>query len=145
MGHNASQVLMGTTQSSIKEVTNHVGTYAAGIAVRQKSDGTLSITKADGGLLGISLGSDLADTNRIAVCRKGLRVPVQLKAGFNPTVGAVVEIDDATGLATGDGTKTATAAIYNTGRLGGSGATGGIAENGGSAVGVALVDFIGGL
>lgn len=145
MTHNANQVLMGTTQSNIKEVTNHVGTYAAGIAVRQKSDGALSITKADGSLLGISLGSDLSDTNRIAVCRKGLRVPVQLKAAFNPTIGAVVEIDDATGLATGDGTKTATAATYVTGRLGGSGATGGITENGGAYVGVALIDFIGGL
>ena len=143
--HNASQVLMGTTQSNIKEVTNYVGAYAAGIAVRQKADGTLSITKADGSLVGVSLGWDLSDTNRNAVARKGLRVPVQLASGFNPVVGAVVEIDDATGLATGTGTKTATAATYATGRVGGTGVAGGIAENGGAAVGVALIDFPGGL
>lgn len=145
MGHNANQVLMGTTRSNVKEVTSARGTYAAGIAVRQKSDGTLSVTKADGSWLGVSLGVDLSNTDKIAVVRKGLQVPVQLKAGFNPTIGAVVEFDDATGLATGDGTKTASNAVFATGRLGGSGADNGIAENGGSNVGVALIDFPGGL
>lgn len=143
--HNASQVLMGNTQSNIKEVTNHKGAYAAGIAVRLKADDTLSVTKADGSLIGVSLGWDLADTNRNPVARKGLRIPVQLAAGFNPVIGAVVEIDDATGLATGTGTKTATAATYATGRVGGTGVNGGIPENGGAPVGVALIDFPGGL
>lgn len=139
MTHDATKVLMGNINSNIKEVSNHVGAYAAGIAVRLKDDNTLSITKAHGELLGVSLGKDLSDTNRIAIVRKGIRVPIQLKAEFDPTIGAVVEIDDATSLATGDGTKTAVNAVYASGRLTG------ISEVDGSAVGVALVDFPGGL
>lgn len=142
--HNASKVLMGATGSNIKEVINRVGAYAAGITVRQASGGGVSITKAHGELLGVSLGVDLSNTNVMAICTKGLRVPIQLKAGFNPTIGAVVEIDDATGLATGDGTKTAVNAVYVTGRIGGSGVNGGITESG-STVGAALIDFPGGL
>lgn len=144
MTHDPTKVLMGTTGSNIKEVTNRAGTIAAGIAVRLKSDDTLSITKADGNLLGISLGKSLSDTSRTAIVRKGLRVPVQLKAGFDPTVGAVVSIDDATGLAAGDGTRTAVNAFYATGRIGGTGVNGGIQEDG-TTVGVALIDFAGGL
>lgn len=144
MGHNPNEVLMGSTRSSIKEVSNHVGAIAAGTGVRLKSDDTISTAKADGALIGISLGKDLSDTNKTAICRKGLRVPVLLKSGFNPTVGAVVELDDSTGLATGDGSKTAVNAVFHTGRLGGSGVDAGVAEDG-TAVGVALIDFPGGL
>jgi hypothetical protein len=145
MGHNDKQVLLGTTRSNVKEVTNAKGAINPGVFIRQKSDGTLSTIKADGLLLGVSLGIDLSDTNKTAIVRKGLLVPAQLKVGFNPTVGAVVEVDDATGLAAGDGTRTAVNAVYATGRLGGSGYNGGISESGGAAVGVALIDFPGGL
>lgn len=141
---NTSQVAMGSTGSSVKEVTNHIGERAAGLVLRLKSDDTLSITKADGNLLGVSLGKSLSDTARTAVCRKGLRVPVQLKAGFDPDIGAVVSVDDATGLAAGDGTRTAVNAHYVTGRIGGTGVNGGQQEDG-TTVGVAMIDFPGGL
>jgi hypothetical protein len=149
--HDASKALMGSTSSSMKEVTNYPTTTAleAGLVAHLKSDETVTKAKADGQPVGVSLGKDLSDTGRTAVCRKGLGVPVKLKASFNPTIGAVVYIDDAEGYATGDGTKTAVNAVYASGRLGGSGATGGIAEGSSSdaspSVGVALIDFPGGL
>lgn len=150
MSHDASKVLMGATGSSHKEVTNYPGSAAleAGLVAHAKSDGTVTKAKADGSPVGVSLGKDLADTGRSAVCRKGLRVPLKLKASFNPTIGAAVLIDDAEGYGTGDGTNTAVNAVYATGRLGGSGATGGIVEGASSetgSVGIALIDFPGGL
>lgn len=144
MSHNAAKVLMGTTQSSVKEVSNHVGAIEAGIAVRLKSDDTLSIAAADGSLLGISLGKDLSDTNRTAICRKGLKVPVKLTAGFDPTIGAAVRISDTTGLAVTSG-GTVVNATYFSGRVGGTGVDGGISETADTLVGVALIDFPGGL
>lgn len=60
--HNASKVLMGSTVKTAKTVTSKVGTIEAGVAVRQKSDGTLSVGAADGSLLGISLGVDQSKT-----------------------------------------------------------------------------------
>jgi len=152
MGHNASKALMGATASSIKEATNYPSpsnvALEAGLVAHLKSDGTVTKAKADGSVVGVSMGKDLSDTGRTVVCRKGLGVPLKLKAAFNPTVGAAVEIDDAEGYGTGDGTRTAYNAVYATGRLGGSGATGGIAEGAADdtgTVGVALIDFIGGL
>lgn len=152
MSHNANKVLMGATQSSVKEVTNYASPsnvpLEAGLVAHLKSDSTVTKAKADGSPVGVSLGKDLSDIGRTAVARKGLRVPLKLKAGFNPTVGAAVLIDDAEGYGTGDGTNTAVNATYATGRLGGSGATGGIAEGATSdvgTIGVALIDFPGGL
>lgn len=139
--HDPNKVLMGTTQSSYKVVTSHKGAIAAGAIVRQKSDGTISLAAADGNPLGISLGKDLSNTDFTAVCRQGLRVPVRLTASFNPTVGAQVHISDTTGLAIASGAgATGMNATYVTGRLSG----GGIAEDG-TTVGVALIDFGGGL
>lgn len=148
--HNASKVLMGSTESNIKESTNYPGTTAleAGLVAHAKSDGTVTKAVADGSPVGVSLGKDLSDTGRTVVCRKGLRVPLKLKAAFDPTIGAVVSIDDAEGYGTGDGSKTAVNAVYATGRLGGTGVTGGIAEGATSdagSIGVALIDFPGGL
>lgn len=152
MGHDAAKVLMGSTASSVKEVTNYPSpsnvVLEAGLVAHLKSDGTVTKAKADGSPIGVSIGKDLSDIGRTAVARKGLRVPLKLKAGFNPTIGAAVEIDDAEGYGTGDGSKTAVNAVYASGRLGGSGATGGVAEGATSdtgTVGVALIDFPGGL
>lgn len=143
--HDTTKVLMGSTGSSVKDVTNVVGTIAAGVAVRQKSDGTVTTAKADGQLLGISLGKDLSDTNKIAVCRKGLKVPVQLTSGFDPTIGAVVYLSDTTGLAIASGAgATAVNATYVSGRIGGTGVNGGQQEDG-TTVGAAYIDFPGGL
>lgn len=142
MKHNPNIVQLGTTRSNIKEVTNYVGKVAAGLAVRRTSTGGLSVAKADGELQGVSLGQDLSDTNRTAVVRKGLEVPLQLTDGFNPTPGTVVHISDTTGRAAASGAgATATSAVYNSGRL-----TGGArVEAGDTSLGVALVDFVGGL
>lgn len=145
MGHNPNQMLMGATQSNVKEVTNKKGTIEAGLLVRLKSDDTISLAKADGEVLGISLGRDMSDTGRTAICRKGLRVPVKLATDFNPTIGAPVSFSDTTGEAVGSG-GTALNAVFVSGRLGGSGANGGIAEvSQEDTVGVALIDFAGGL
>lgn len=154
MGHNASKALMGATGSSAKEVTNFLtvsgSAIEAGLAVILESSGKISLDTSEGSLVGISLGKDLSDTNRTPVVRKGLKVPVKLKSGFNPTIGAAVAIEDDTGLArayTGTGDRYVNA-VFATGRLGGSGATGGIAEGATGdtgTVGVALIDFPGGL
>lgn len=141
MGHDATKVLMGATRSNIKEVTNYVAsdsTFLAGQPMRLKSDGTISKAKADGALLGVSLGKDLANAGRVACCRKGVAVPILLKAAFTPTVGAQVLLDDTTGLATGDGTNTGVNAVYATSTLTG-------VQEDGTTANVALIDFPGGL
>lgn len=142
--HNTGKVLMGSTSSNIKTVINKKGTVAAGIACHLKSDGTASVLKSDGTIIGISLGKDLSNTDKIAIATKGLGVPVQLKASFDPIIGAVVLIDNTSGLATGDGTNTAVNAVYASGRIGGTGVNGGQQEDG-TTVGAAFIDFPGGL
>lgn len=152
--HNASKALMGAPGSNLREVTNYKsksGTVVdAGLATILESTNEVSKDTSEGMLIGISLGKDLSDLGRTVVCMKGMRVPMQLKSGFNPTIGAQVAIEDDTGLArayTGTGDRKVNA-TFATGRLGGSGATGGIAEGATSdagTVGVALIDFPGGL
>lgn len=140
MGHDASKVLMGSTRSSVKEVDNRKGTIAAGLAVRLKSDDTISVAAADGSLLGISMGGPLTkDLARTAIARKGLSVPVALTAAFTPTIGAQVSLSDTTGkaIAAGGG-ATAVNAQYASGVLTG------VFEDGTTAD-VALIDFPGGL
>lgn len=142
MPHDDQAVLLGSTQSSYKVVDNMAGEIAAGTVVRLKSDGTISIAAADGNAIGISLGKDMSDIARTAIVRKGTRVPVLLTAAFNPVVGAQVNIDDVTGIAKAAGAGvTAVNAVYATGRL----TTGGVNEAGTAGVGVALIDFAGGL
>lgn len=103
MAHDATKVVMGSTRSSFKNVDNKAGTIAAGIAVRLKSDDTISIAAADGSLLGISLGRSLSDTARTSIVRKGDQVPIQLTAAFSPVIGTQVNISDTTGLAIASG------------------------------------------
>lgn len=79
MGHDVTKVLLGQTASSAKDISvfgSDPATYIAGLAVRQKSDGALSIVKADGEWLGVSLGRSLSDHKRTAVVRTGERVPI---------------------------------------------------------------------
>lgn len=144
MSHNASKVLMGSSESSGKEVTNYpsVGdtVVEAGCAVILESSGKVSKDTSEGGLVGISLGKDLAHTSRTAVARKGLRVPVKLASGFSPVVGARVAIQDDTGIAkayTGTGDRYVNA-VYASGKIEGIGEDG-VAKD------VALIDFPGGL
>lgn len=141
MSHDATKVLLGATQSSMKHVDNFAGDIPAGKIVRLKSDGTIVLTKADGEALGISLGKSLSDTSRTAVCRSGLRVPILLTAGLTPTVGTQVSVDDVTGIAKAAGAGvTAVNAVYATSKLIS------INEDGTeTADNVALIDMPGGL
>lgn len=140
MGHDPSKVLMGATTNSFKVVTSHKGEVAAGLGVRLKgADDTLSTTKADGELLGISLGKDLSNTDFTSIVREGLGVPVLVKSGETPVLGTQVGIDDASGEAGVVGTGiTGVNAIYSK-----VGLTG-VKEDGTTAT-VALIDFQGGL
>jgi hypothetical protein len=133
--------MMGSTRSSFKHVDNKAGTIAAGLAVRLKSDDTISVAAADGNLLGISLGKSLSDTSRTAIVRSGTQVPIQLTAAFSPTIGDQVEISDTTGKAAATGAGvTAVNAVYV------SGALTMIDEDGNeTASAVALIDMPGGL
>ncbi len=152
--HNAKHVLMGSTRSSAKEVSNKLTvsglTIEAGLCVILESTDKISLDTSEGAKHGISLGKDLSDTGRTAVCRKGLGVPLKLKAGFNPVIGTQVFIEDDTGLgiATGGGAD-AVNAVYASARLDvGVSELGGIAEGASTdtaTVGVAYIDFPGGL
>ena len=141
MSHDASKVQMGTTLSNIREVSNKKGTIAAGLAVRLKSDDTISVALADGSPMGISLGKDLSNTGETAIARKGIQVPILLTNGFTPTKGAQVNISDTTGKAIASGAgATAVNAFYSSGALS-------AVDEAGSAIadGAALIDFPGGL
>lgn len=121
MGHDATKIQMGSTKSSSREVDNRAGdvtAFPAGTLVRLKSDGTISKAAADGGVLGLSVGKDLANAGRVAIVRKGLDVPIRLTASFVPVVGAQVFISDTTGLAGASGAGfTGMNAIYKTAAL----------------------------
>jgi hypothetical protein len=141
MGHDATKVQFGSTRSSFKHIDNLPGAIAAGLIVRQKSDGTISVAAADGSALGISCGKSLSNTDRTAVVRAGLQVPVQLTAAFTPVLGAQVNISDTTGKAIAAGAgATGMNAVYASGPLTM------VAEDGTeTANGAALIDMPGGL
>jgi len=136
---DASKVVMGANLSTAKEVTSYKGAVLAGLVVRQKSDGTLSLAKADGGILGVSLGNDLSNAGFCPIARKGLLIPVLLTAAFTPVVGAAVNISDTTGKAAAAGAGvTAVNAIYASAVLQGL-------QEDGTYADVALIDMAGGL
>lgn len=139
MAHDATKVVLGTSQSSFRIVDNKAGAIPAGKIVRLKSDGTISIAAADGLPLGISFGQNLGNHPSTHICRAGLAVPVLLTAAFTPTKGAQVHISDTTGIAIASGAgATGMNAVYASGVLTG------ILEDGTTA-NVALIDFQGGL
>lgn len=142
--HDASKVLLGQVPSSAKTIDSKAGdpaTFLAGLVVRQKSDGTISLAKSDGGILGVSLGKDMSGTKQTSVVRDGLAVPVLLTAAFTPTLGAQVAISDTTGkaIAYTDGSgHSYVNAVYASGKLTGI-------NEAGAEVDVALIDMQGGL
>jgi hypothetical protein len=138
MGHDASKVLMGANESSVKEVSNHKGSIEAGLVVKLTTGNALSNTT--GGILGISMGRDLSDAGRTAIARKGLRVPVKLTTGLTIVPGTPVYIVDATGEAHNAAAagRTLVNAVFASVKLTG------IGEDGLSKD-VALIDFPGGL
>lgn len=79
--HDASKILLGSVGSSDRTVTSFdsdPASFPAGRAVRQKSDGKLSLVSSDGFLAGVSVGADLASQKKTAVVRSGNRVPIEL-------------------------------------------------------------------
>lgn len=79
--HDATKCVMGSPGSSARDVSDHIAdpaSFVAGVAVRQKSDGTISLLAADGQWLGISLGRSLSDHKKLSVLRTGERVPVRI-------------------------------------------------------------------
>ena len=145
MSADSDKILMGSIGSNIKEVTNKHGSIEAGLFVRLASDDTIAATT--GTVIGLSLGKDLSDTGNTSIARKGLRVPAKLTAGFDPAIGAQVFMVKATGLAGAEdgGNTTGLNAVYVSERVGGTGQNKGIDEATHAAVGVALIDFPGGL
>lgn len=138
---HSSAIYMGGTKSNVKEVDNYAGdpaTFLAGLCVHLTNAGALSLAAAAGSKLGISLGRSLSDTKRVAVARKGLKIPILLTNGFTPTIGAAVQISTTTGKAVTSGTTVN--AVYVSGVLTAY-------DEDGVAIsdGVALIDFQGGL
>lgn len=83
MSHDATKVVMGSVGSNKRVVTTEPADpadFPAGTAVRRASDGGLQ-TEDDStaALIGISMGKDLSNTAKTAVCRKALGVPLKLK------------------------------------------------------------------
>ena len=131
---DTTKVALGGTAGTFKKVDNFPGTIAAGLAVVSKSDGTYTKTLSDGALVGISLGGDLSNTGRMAVCREGEGVPLQVD--FTPTIGDQVQIHSTSGLGVASGTEVN--AFYTTG------VKTGVKEDG-TTTNVALIDMVGGL
>jgi len=81
MPQDSTKVLFGSTISSDRAPTQVIdsdpATYKEGLAVRLKSDSTLSLVKADGEWLGVSLGKSLSNIKATAVLKVGRGVPVQ--------------------------------------------------------------------
>lgn len=153
--HDPTKFKLGATGSSAKEVSCHnvdPATFQAGLAVRLKSDGLLSVAKADGMLIGISLGKSLSDTKKTAVARSGSLIPIQLTNDEDEYAyvvkGAKVYIDDATGMANdpdaNDGEDPPVSIVTVTDAVYVSGVLDGVKEDG-TTVKVALVDMPGGL
>jgi hypothetical protein len=138
MPQDITKSLMGSTQSTFKDVSCLPGDIEAGKFVVSKSDGTYTSTLADGVLVGVSLGKDLSGTGAFfSVVRRGTRVPVLIDA-FTPTIGAQVQADATSGIAVASGT--AVNAAFSSARLDA------VKEDGTTVTnGCALIDFPGGL
>jgi hypothetical protein len=142
MPHNASKHLLGSTRSSYKVVDNVAGSLEAGLVVCQDDDGTYDVTSASGSTVGVSLGNSGSGHARMALCRKGLNVPVQVGSG-TPVVGAQVAVSNTTGKTvdyTGSGDRYVNA-VYVTAKI----TNGGVKEDGTTLCDIAFIDFPGGL
>ena len=77
--HDATKCVLGSPGMSgydSSEFDADPASFEAGVAVRLKSDGTVSLSSADGQWLGISLGKSLSNHKKLSVLRSGLKVPV---------------------------------------------------------------------
>lgn len=79
--HNPNKFMLGSTDYSGRQVDCIDGdpaSFPAGRVVRRNSNGEPSLAKSDGMILGVSLGRSLSKTLRLAVCRTGNGVPIEL-------------------------------------------------------------------
>jgi hypothetical protein len=77
--HDTSKVQMGSVGMSGYNAVDYAAdpaSFPAGVAVRLKSDGTISLTKADGSWIGISRGRSLSSTKKLSIVTDGRLVPV---------------------------------------------------------------------
>jgi len=77
--HDTSKVVMGSVGMSgynASEFDADPASFPAGVAVRLKSDGDVSLSSADGSWLGISRGRSLSSTKKLSVVTDGRGVPV---------------------------------------------------------------------
>ena len=84
--HDSSKVLMGSVGSNEKVVSCEnadPASFLAGFAVRRNSSGGLVIADdSTAALIGVSLGPDLSNSKRTAVCRTGRKVPLRVKGAY---------------------------------------------------------------
>lgn len=76
---DATQVLLGSTLSSGREVEDMAGdpaTFLAGICMSLKSDGTLSLLKSDGPRMAVSMGRSLSNHKKVSALKAGNGVPL---------------------------------------------------------------------
>lgn len=83
MYHNPNVIVLGSVKSSKRLVTTEdadPATFLAGLACRRASNGGLRLSdNSTAALVGISLGADLSNAGKTALCRKGLGIPLRLK------------------------------------------------------------------
>lgn len=80
--HDASKVLLGSVGSNERDITCEPGDPSvakAGLVVSRGSDSELDVGGSAGSFLGVSAGRSLSDTEKCAVVRCGLRVPIRLQ------------------------------------------------------------------
>lgn len=99
--HDATKVVMGSITSNIKKASSedaNPAVFKAGFAVRRATDGGLQFEDDDTAtLIGVSLGPDLSDCDKTAVCRSGYQVPLRLK--LKPFASGTITIDTFANLA----------------------------------------------
>lgn len=142
MGHDVSKVLMGATQSSIRDVRSVKGSVAAGLALHiNVSTKVASAAAAGAVLVGVSLGRDLSNAGFSAYAERGNKVPIQLGTAFTPTQGDDVWYDNTSGKAVAsNGSIEVVALNAKFSFVEGSAKKSGIQEDG-TLVDVAYIDF----
>lgn len=114
MAHDATKVVMGSSRSSSKQGSETFGSdpasFPAGVAVRRNSSNLLSLTKADGNWVGISMGKSLSDSKKTTVQLAGEQVPVLIER--QPARGIITITSYANLLSGGADTITVGATVF---------------------------------
>ncbi len=91
--HDATKVMLGTPGSSDIQVDDwdaDPASFPAGVACRLKSDGTISLLKSDGALLGVSMGKSLSNHLKLSIARAGNRVAMRILGGLQAAGNATI-------------------------------------------------------